>query len=244
MSNARTVSGHAACARAVDRVPPSGREPFLAFGADSRCWWQAPTPTAPPLEISRPPTRFAAVRLPRRAEEHGAASADATSIRAQEAFLRAVRHSITDGHLSTPKNHEKREVHLSEDVIQMLEAWYVTSGSPTAPGTRRVPRPDRGHPGAMSNLRTVLYPAMVAAGVDRAGPTGTKRTFHSLRHTYAKRALENGRQVTWLSTPPRALLAQGHDGCLWPLGSRRAQTGSRRDGRGVRCLTTPRPGRS
>ena len=31
------------------------------------------------------------------------------------------------------------------------------------------------------------------------GPTGERRTFHSLRHTFAKRALESGRQVTWLS---------------------------------------------
>jgi integrase len=35
--------------------------------------------------------------------------------------------------------------------------------------------------------------------VQREGPTGEKRTFHSLRHTYAKRALENGRRITCLS---------------------------------------------
>jgi len=40
---------------------------------------------------------------------------------------------------------------------------------------------------------------MAAAKVPRVGPTGEKRTFHSLRHTYAKRALENGRRITWLS---------------------------------------------
>lgn len=40
---------------------------------------------------------------------------------------------------------------------------------------------------------------MERAGVPRIGPTGEKRTFHSLRHTFAKRALENGRQITWLS---------------------------------------------
>ena len=40
---------------------------------------------------------------------------------------------------------------------------------------------------------------MKAAGVDRVGPTGEKRTFHSLRHTYAKRSLEVGAQITWLS---------------------------------------------
>jgi integrase len=40
---------------------------------------------------------------------------------------------------------------------------------------------------------------MERAGVPRVGPTGELRTFHSLRHTFAKRALENGRQITWLS---------------------------------------------
>jgi integrase len=40
---------------------------------------------------------------------------------------------------------------------------------------------------------------MKRAGIPREGPTGEKRTFHSLRHTFAKRALENGRQITWLS---------------------------------------------
>jgi integrase len=38
-------------------------------------------------------------------------------------------------------------------------------------------------------LRRELYPAMKRAGIPRVGPTGEKRTFHSLRHTYAKRAL-------------------------------------------------------
>ena len=40
---------------------------------------------------------------------------------------------------------------------------------------------------------------MRAAGVPRVGPTGEKRTFHSFRHTFAKRALETGGQITWLS---------------------------------------------
>jgi hypothetical protein len=34
----------------------------------------------------------------------------------------------------------------------------------------------------------------------REGPTKEKRTFHSFRHTFAKRALEwRARQITWLS---------------------------------------------
>jgi integrase len=44
-------------------------------------------------------------------------------------------------------------------------------------------------------LRRQLYPAMSAAGIPRLGPTQEKRTFHSFRHTFAKRALESGAQV-------------------------------------------------
>jgi integrase len=32
-------------------------------------------------------------------------------------------------------------------------------------------------------LRRELYPAMKRAGIERVGPTGEKRTFHSFRHT-------------------------------------------------------------
>jgi integrase len=40
---------------------------------------------------------------------------------------------------------------------------------------------------------------MAASEIPRVGPTGEKRTAHSFRHTYAKLALENGLQITWLS---------------------------------------------
>jgi integrase len=56
-----------------------------------------------------------------------------------------------------------------------------------------------GHLSASNLLRRCLYPAMTRAGIARLGPTGEPRVFHSLRHTYAKRALENGVQITWLS---------------------------------------------
>jgi integrase len=48
-------------------------------------------------------------------------------------------------------------------------------------------------------LRRHLYPAMAHADIQRIGPTLEKRTFHSFRHTFAKRALESGAQITWLS---------------------------------------------
>jgi hypothetical protein len=39
---------------------------------------------------------------------------------------------------------------------------------------------------------------MKRAGIDRVGPTGEKRTFHSFRHTYARCALESGADIFWL----------------------------------------------
>jgi integrase len=40
---------------------------------------------------------------------------------------------------------------------------------------------------------------MAAAQIRRVGPTQEKPTFHRLRHTLAKRALESGTQITRLS---------------------------------------------
>jgi integrase len=48
-------------------------------------------------------------------------------------------------------------------------------------------------------VRAQLYGAMARAGISRLGPTGRDRTFHSLRRTFAKKALDTGAQITWLS---------------------------------------------
>jgi len=48
--------------------------------------------------------------------------------------------------------------------------------------------------------RSVLYPAMTRAGIARLhDDTGSNRTFHSLRHTYAKIAVEGGAPLAWIS---------------------------------------------
>jgi integrase len=110
-----------------------------------------------------------------------------------------VRHSFTGGTLTTPKNHERRDVDLTPDVVELLGVWWGECGKPddqclVFPGDGR-----SGHIAPSTLVRRVLYPAMKRARIPREGPTGEKRTFHSLRHTFAKRALENGRQITWLS---------------------------------------------
>jgi integrase len=110
----------------------------------------------------------------------------------------SVRASFTEGKLTTPKNKRSRNADVAAEVVELLGAWWGECGSPeddvlVFPGSRS------GvflHDGV---IRWNLYEAMEKAGVLREGPTGEKRTFHSFRHTYAKRALETGRAIFWLS---------------------------------------------
>jgi integrase len=116
-----------------------------------------------------------------------------------EAVIR-VRRSYTGGTISTPKNRERRDVDLITDVVDLLTQWRGRSAN-GHDVDRLVFHPDACErflsPAYL--LRRQLYPAMVRARIPRVGPTQELRTFHSFRHTFAKRALENGAQITWLS---------------------------------------------
>jgi integrase len=108
-----------------------------------------------------------------------------------------VRRTYTGGAIGSPKNRERRDVDLISDVVNVLEEL----------GNREQHDPTglvfhgstQGHLSPFALLRRHLYPAMEAARIPRVGPTEEKRTFHSFRHTFAKRALESGAEVTWLS---------------------------------------------
>jgi integrase len=66
----------------------------------------------------------------------------------------------------------------------MLGAWNGLAGYPDE--SALVFAGSTGaHLWPMTILRRELYPAMVAAEIDRFGPTGVKRTFHSFRHCLA-----------------------------------------------------------
>lgn len=41
-----------------------------------------------------------------------------------------VRRSYTDGTLGTPKNHEKREVFVTDDLVELLGGWWGDCGCP------------------------------------------------------------------------------------------------------------------
>jgi integrase len=114
--------------------------------------------------------------------------------------------SFTDGQLGNTKTGAgTRHVELAPEVVTMLGKWWGDyPGGPPAddnmlvfPGATKT-----GHINPQSLLRRILYPAMTRAKVPRECPEGRarghKRTFHSFRHTFARVALENGRELTWL----------------------------------------------
>ena len=78
----------------------------------------------------------------------------------------------------------------------MLEEWLTIRGF--EPGLVF----ERETGGYIDNAeaRKVLYRAMKAAGVPRVGEQGGSRDWHSLRHTYARRALERGALIQWVQS--------------------------------------------
>ena len=117
-----------------------------------------------------------------------------------EQAVARVRRSYTSGTLGTPKNRERRDVDLITDVVGLLSCWRDKTWHPGGSDSLIFHGED-GYsfltPSVL--LRSHLYPAMASAKISRVGPTQEKRTFHSFRHTFAKRALESGAQITWLS---------------------------------------------
>lgn len=107
-----------------------------------------------------------------------------------------VRHNFTNGELGTPKNHEQRSVDLTSEVVALLGRWWGESGCPDEGLV--FPAVEGGHL-PYWRFTDVLYAAMQRAGIPRVGPTGELRTFHSLRHTYARMALESGCEIFWLA---------------------------------------------
>jgi integrase len=111
-----------------------------------------------------------------------------------------VRRAARDGRLSQTKNRRRREVLISDEVVTLLGEWWGECGSPAESNVLVLPgEREDGYLSGSTVLRRELYPAMKQAGIPREGPTGEERNFHSFRHTFSKRAMESGAQLTWLS---------------------------------------------
>jgi integrase len=102
-------------------------------------------------------------------------------------------------YISTTDYWAVRMLFGTEDVVDLLGLSWGECGKPAddklvVPGETKT-----GYLNPQVILRRELYPAMERAGIPRVGPTGEKRTFHSLRHTFARIAIENNRPIFWLS---------------------------------------------
>jgi integrase len=130
------------------------------------------------------------------------------SLQAKHSRLRALGRSwtlfnqVTDG-CTCPggptysPSRERRDVDLISDVVALLRRWQEQRASSVSAEALVFPG-ESGTPflSPSTLLRRELYPVMKRAGVSRRGPTHENRTFHSFRHTFAKRALESGAQIS------------------------------------------------
>lgn len=129
------------------------------------------------------------------ARENCSRSTGMTSISSRRSFASGrATPAAQSGRLRT----ERRDVDLISDVVEFLTGWRGehegSIGDLVFPGRerRRVP---------LTHGRASAPP--VPGDGSRRDPPGwamqETRTFHSFRHTFAKRALESGAQITWLS---------------------------------------------
>jgi integrase len=110
-----------------------------------------------------------------------------------------VRRAYRNGQVSPyPKTkRSRRTVNLTPAARAVLERWNGECGGPDAGLVFE--REEGGHMQNEHVLRRVLYPALGRAGIPRVGEREGTRTFHSLRDTYARIALEAGAPLQWVS---------------------------------------------
>ena len=155
-----------------------------------------------------------------------------------------VRRSITDGHISTPKNRRKREVHLTGDVVEMLGNWWGMTGRP-ADEQLVFPGSTGNHLWPMTILRRILYPAMAATEVGRRegrgdpAQIGTGSTDVPFVPAHVREARARERLPDHLAvTTPRPFQPRGHERGVRTLGRQGEARASGADGGRLRGLAS------
>lgn len=92
------------------------------------------------------------------------------------------------------KSGKARTVDLSPQAATLFVEWYRLSGGDGLVFEKEL----GGYLDSNHVIRQVLYPVMKRAGIPRKGEHGRARTFHSLRHTFARITLESGAEITWV----------------------------------------------
>ena len=110
-----------------------------------------------------------------------------------------VRELFTDGRLGRRRTTRSARSTLRPDVVELLGAWWGEIGKPADSALVLPSDTKTGYLNEQVVLRRELYPAMERAGIDRVGPTGEKRTFHCSGTPSRGCAIENGREIFWLS---------------------------------------------
>ena len=143
--------------------------------------------------------------------------------------------------VTSPKSRKGRTVNLSDDAARVLRVWFeLRSADLFQPDALVFPGPSGKHFEQSNGTKRHLYPAMEHAepqegkrlkkdewGIARLGERGNPRSFHSLRHTYARLVLEAGGDRFWLQQQlghSNAAMTERYS--MWSKSAERAQAAS------------------
>jgi integrase len=147
----------------------------------------------------------------------------------------------TEVGVSAPKSGKGRTVHLTEDAAAVLRDWLeLRSAQLFQPDALLFPNGSGRHLDRANVTKRLLYPAMRDAqpaerkrlkkgewGIPRIGERGNPRSFHSLRHTFARLVLEAGGDRFWLQQQlGHSTAAMTERYSMWSKAAERAQAAS------------------